>query len=172
MAARPTPFASFISPENVGPLLPDRTVAPGQTWTVEDKEKDPDSGISLTLRAVNTLFERRKIGGNDAAVIHSVLTVPFDVTLDHDALVADANPGEDTSDIPRDASLGMVGSIQMTLTQTVYTANGLLQSALGDGSLRGTMTIKGVPGTNRPLTVVFDLNYQITMTQISAGAAA
>jgi hypothetical protein len=166
------PAGQFVNPSNAGPLLPKKKVLPGQSWTVEANQSVPDIG-TVHAKAVNTLVERRKIGGNDAAVIHSVVSVPLNFRFGHKELVEQAkNDGEDGSDIPANASITMIGNMSLNFTQTIFTSNGLLQSVLGDGSMRGTMTIGGIPGVEGGLPIAFDLDFQITMQKISTGQAA
>ena len=166
------PAGQFVNPSNAGALFPKNKVTPGQTYTVEASQSVPDLG-TVHVKAVNTLVERRKISGNDAATIHSIVTVPLNFRLGHKQLVAQAkNNGEDGGDIPGNASITMVGNMGFDVTQTIFTANGLLQSVLGDGFMRGTMTIGGIPGVEGEVPIVFDLEFQITMTKISTGQSA
>jgi len=166
------PAAEFVNPSNAGPLLPKKKVVPGQTWTVEASQNLPDIG-TVHAKAVNTLVDRREIDGNDAAVIHSVVTVPLNIHFGRNELVRqDKNSGGDGSDIPGNASISMIGNMSYNFTQTIFTSNGLLQSALGDGFMRGTMTIGGIPGFKDGLAVVFDLDFQLTMQKISTGQSA
>lgn len=165
------PAATLVGPEKAGPLLPGSQVKPGQSWTIEVTESDPDLG-SVTVKAVNTLVERGTIGGNETVVIRSVATVPLNLRLGRDQLVKQAkNSGGDGSNIPGDAAIQLVGNMRLNLTQTLFSANGLLQSALGDGAMTGTMTIEGIPQLGN-LSVVFDLDFNITMTKTSTGTAA
>ena len=164
------PAGQFVNPANAGPLLPDRRVTPGQKWTVEAKQKLPDIG-TVRVTAVNTLKERGEIDGNDTAVISSVVSVPLDIHIGRNELVKQAkNNGGSGSDIPDGAGISMIGRMHFNLTQTIFTANGLLQSALGDGEMTGTMTLEGLPGG--PQSIVFDLQMGITMLKTSTGQSA
>jgi hypothetical protein len=166
------PAGQFVNPSNAGALFPKNKVTPGQTYTVEAKQSVPDLG-TVHVKATNTLVERKKIGGNEAATIHSIVTVPLNFRLGHKQLVAQAkNDGEDGSDIPGNASITIVGNMGFNVTQTIFTSNGVLQSVLGDGFMRGTMTIGGIPGINGDVPIAFDLEFQITMTKISTGQSA
>src|SRR6266540_5156637 len=78
-----SPAGQFVNPSNAGPLLPKTKVTPGESWTVTAKESLPDLG-TIKATAVNTLLERRKIDGNDAAVIHSIVNVPLNLRLGPD----------------------------------------------------------------------------------------
>lgn len=165
-----SPVGQFVGPANGGPLLPSKKVRPGQTWTVDTTQKMPDIG-KLHIHAVNTFVRNFKFNGNDAAQIRSVMTVPLTIHIGHDELVRQAeNSGDSTDDIPGNAGIDMVGNMSFHLDQVVFTANGLLQSAIGDGDLTGTMTIQGLPIS--PLTIVFDLHMGITMRKTSTGQSA
>jgi hypothetical protein len=125
----------------------------------------------VRVTAVNTLKERGEIDGNDTAVISSVVSVPLDIHIGRNELVKQAkNSGGSGSDIPGGAGISMIGRMRFNLTQTIFTANGLLQSALGDGEMTGTMTLEGLPGG--PQSIVFDLQMGITMLKTSTGQSA
>ena len=99
------------------------------------------------------------------------MNVPLNISLGHDELVKqDRNSGGDGSGVPKNAAISMVGTMDFNLTQTIFTSTGLLQSALGDGFMRGTMTIEGLP--TGPLSVVFDITMNITMQKTSTGESA
>jgi hypothetical protein len=165
------PAAQFVNPANAAPILPKKKVLPGQTWTEEVSQELPDIG-TLRATAVNTLLQRKKINGNDAAVIRSAIKVPLDIRIDHDELVRQAkNDGDDPSVFTKDASVTMTGFMKFNFTQTIFTSNGLLQSALGDGVMTGTMTFGGIPGIG-DVPIVFDLDFQLTMTKTSTGQSA
>lgn len=165
------PAAQFVNPSNASPILPKKKVVPGQTWTEEVSQELPDIG-TLRATAVNTLLERKKINGNDAAVIRSAIKVPLDIRIDHDELVRQAkNDGDDPSVFTKDASVTMTGFMKFNFTQTIFTSNGLLQSALGDGAMTGTMTFGGIPGIG-DVPIVFDLDFQLTMQKLSTGQSA
>ena len=163
------PAGQFVGPANTVPLLPSERVTPGKTWIVETTETLPDIG-KLHVRSENTLLERRTIDGNDAAVISSDMSVPLNIHIGRDELVKQAeNDGKPASNIPKGAGISMVGTMQFHLTQTIFTNTGLLQSALGDGDLNGTMSIEGL---GIPLSIVFDLHLGITMRKTSTGQSA
>src|SRR6185503_17426259 len=110
-------------------------VKPGGHWRIEDSQSVPGVG-KLTIVADNTLRRRLNIDGNDAAEIASIIRIPLDIRVGHDEIAKSSdNPG----DVPKDAAVIMTGSMIFNLTQVIYTANGLLQSAIGDGAMRGTM---------------------------------
>ena len=163
------PAGQFVGPANAGPLLPPKNVKPGSTWTVDVTEKLPDIG-KLHVHSESTLIKKLTIGGNDAVNIRSTMTVPLTMHIGHDELVRQAKNDGESTDIPRDAGIGMVGNMSFHLDQVLFTANGLLQSAIGDGQLTGTMTIEGLP--TGPLDIVFDLSFGITMTKTATGESA
>jgi hypothetical protein len=166
------PAGQFVNPSNAGPLLPKKKVVAGQSWTIEANQNLPDIG-TVHATAVNTLIERKNIDGNDTAVIRSIVTVPLNIHFGRRELVRQAeNDGKDASTIPGNASISMVGHMRLNFTQTIFTSNGLLQSALGDGYMRGTMTIGGVPGFNDGLPIAFDLDFRLTMQKLSTGQSA
>jgi hypothetical protein len=164
------PVGSFVNPANAGPLLPDRHVKPGQSWTIQESQELPDVG-KLSFTATNTLQRRMVIDGNEAAEIDSVVKVPLDLGIGYDELVRQAkNDGEPTDDIPKDAGVTMTGVMDLNMTQVIYTANGLLQSAIGDGTMRGTMRFTGLPIGS--LDIVFNIKMGITVTKKSTGLKA
>lgn len=164
------PAALFVSPSNAGPLLPDHTVKPGESWTIDVSQKDPNFG-SIDLHAVNTLLQHQTIDGNDAVVIRSLVTAPIDITVGHDQLVDQAKRAGDTgAEIPDGAGIKVLGNLSYHSTQTIYTSNGVLQSVLGDFTMRGTTTVSGV--APQDVSVVFDLNFGLTMTKTSTGQSA
>lgn len=164
------PAGDYLNPANAGPLLPDRKIEPGQTWKVKARQSIPDLG-TLSAEAENTLKERRTIDGNEAVVIRSDVHIPLNFRIGHDALVRQANAQGESAQIPRNAAISLLGNMDLNFTQTIFTANGLLRSALGDGRMRGTMTIEGIPGSG-PLSVVFDMQFYVTMIKLSTGQSA
>jgi hypothetical protein len=164
------PAGDYLNPANAGPLLPGSKIEPGQSWKVKARQEIPDLG-TITAEAENTLKERKTIDGNDAVVIRSDIHAPLKFRLGHDALVKQAKAQGESANIPRDAAISLLGNLDLNLTQTIFTANGLLRSALGDGRMRGTMTIEGIPGSG-PLSVVFDMQFYITLIKLSTGQSA
>jgi len=165
------PAGQFVNPSTAGPLLPNRKVTVGQSWTIEGDQDLPDIG-TVHVTALNTLDEERPINGNGAAVIHSIVKVPLNIRIGHDELVKQAkNNGESGDDIPGNAAISMIGTMSFNLEQTIFKANGLLQSSLGDGFMRGTMTIEGIPGAGA-VSIAYDLDFQITMYKIATGQSA
>lgn len=164
------PAGDYLNPANAGPLLPRSKIEPGQSWKIKARQEIPDLG-AITAEAENTLMERRKIDGNEAVVIRSDLHAPLNFRIGHDALAKQAKAQGASANIPRNAAISMLGNMDLNFTQTIFTANGLLRSALGDGRMRGTMTIDGVPGTG-PLSVVFDMQFYLTLIKLSTGQSA
>jgi hypothetical protein len=163
------PAGQFVGPANAGPLLPGSRITPGQSWTVEATQTLPDVG-KLHVKSVNTLLARRQINGNEAADIHSVMSVPLNIHIGRDELIKQAeNNGDSVGTVPKGLGISMIGNMHFDLKQTIFTSNGLLQSVLGDGDMTGTMAIEGIPGFP---SIVFDLHFGITMTKTSTGQAA
>jgi len=165
-----SPAGQFVGPANAGPLLPSKDVKPGKSWTVDVTEKMPDIG-KLHVHSQNTLVKLFRYRGNDAAQIRSTMSVPLNLHIGHDELVRQSDNKGESTDIPGNAGISMVGNMSFNLDQIVYTANGLLQSAIGDGDITGTMTFEGLP-IGRPVSIVFDLHLGITMTNTSTGQSA
>jgi hypothetical protein len=164
------PAGDYLNPANAGPLLPRRKVKPGQSWKITARQEIPDLG-TITAEAENTLKEELTINGNKAVVIRTDLHAPLKFRLGHDELVEQAKQAGESTDIPRKAAISMLGNMNLNFTQTIFTANGLLYSALGDGRMRGTMTIDGILGSG-PLSIVFDMEFFLTLTKLSTGQAA
>ena len=165
------PAGEFLSPANAGPLLPKGKLQTGQSWKVKVRQQIEDLG-TLTIVAENRLLQRKKISGLDAVIIRSDVHVPLDFRVGHDELVKQAKDEGGTGEgIPGNAAITMLGNLDMHLTQTVYSKSGLLQSGLGDGRMRGTMTIEGVPDVGS-VPIAFDLQFNVTMIKLSTGQSA
>lgn len=163
------PAASFVNPANAGPMLPGRNVKPGESWTIEESQKVPDLG-KLTVTATNTLRRRYSFNGNEVAEIRSVITVPLHFRIGREQLVKQAKNDGESTNIPKDAGVSMNGSMRFNLTQVIFTANGLLQSAIGDGAMTGSMLIEGLP--TGPLDIVFNIRMAVTVLKKSTGLSA
>lgn len=165
------PAGEFLSPANAGPLLPKGKIETGQSWKIETRQDIEDLG-TLTIIAENRLLERKRIAGLDAVIIRSDVQVPLKFHIGHDELVKQAKKeGGSGDDIPGNAGLSMVGNMDMHLLQTVYSKTGLLQSGLGDGRMRGTMTFEGIPDVGN-VPIAFDLQFNVTMIKLQTGQSA
>ncbi|HZD17576.1 MAG TPA: hypothetical protein VE669_05495 [Actinomycetota bacterium] len=133
------------------PILPDdgQAVAPGDTWEKEFSQEFPFGDGTIEYTARSTYERNDEVGGAQAAVIVTEMTVPLDFTLDFADLIASL--GEGAVGVTGAAGLAdatMSYGGQGSFTQTSFVdldARELLKTdTSGDFDL--TMAFGGIPG--------------------------
>jgi hypothetical protein len=136
----------------VTPLLPEdgAPVAPGDTWDTSYSQDFPFAEGSIDYDVHSTYLRNEELGGVDAAVIGSTVSVPLDLRIrmrDVLAYMKDqegAPPVEDLGEL-KNATVTYEGQLAFEMTSFVdFAANELLRSK-STGDFDVTMEIGGVP---------------------------
>lgn len=89
--------ASFPGMGQMTPLLPDHPVAPGDTWTTRFSQENPFGSGTISYEATSTFERYEVLDGVRAAVIGTEMTVPMDLTISFDELLAATGEGPGVS---------------------------------------------------------------------------
>ena len=132
------------------PLLPDHPVKPGDVWTKDFDVPFPFGGGSIHYSSRNELVRYEAVDGVRAAVIHSDLTIPLDLTLDLRKLLE--GTGQSTSELPRGSNPKIVygGDMTVSVTDWFDPVSGQQLKASLNGTMDMRMTFKDFPATDAP----------------------
>jgi hypothetical protein len=135
------PFGGFPGADQVTPILPEGSVAPGDSWDKRFSQGFPFGGGKIEFTAHSTFDRYERLGGVRAAVITTRYTVPLDFSIDLRELErAYGGAGQLGGLQGKDATIAYSGS--GTFTQTSWLdlkAKQLLRSS-SDGSFDMSMT--------------------------------
>jgi hypothetical protein len=136
------------------PILPDegRAVAPGDSWRKEFSQEFPYGDGVIRYTATSTYERNEEVGGVEAAVIVTQMTVPLDFTLRFGELVAalgddalGAAGGEGLDELDK-ASMAYGGEGSFTQTSWVdLEAQELLRTDTS-GDFDMSVAFEGIPG--------------------------
>jgi hypothetical protein len=164
------PLVGMFGPEALGPLFPNRKVAPGATWTVEQSQGWPLTDQRFTTTLNNTLLEQKTLAGEAVSVIKTDMRMPVNLRVKFVELLAEIEKqtGEKLNlPVPGDVGFTMNGLVTGGLTQTVAARTGILTAVIGTMSIRGTI---GFFGPDAPGDMVFNVDVDVTMTRKPADA--
>ncbi|MEX2406923.1 MAG: hypothetical protein WD834_06250, partial [Actinomycetota bacterium] len=146
--------------DQVTPLLPEdgAPVAPGDTWDTSYSQDFPFGEGSIDYDVHSTYLRNQEVGGVDAAVIRSTMTVPLDFSFRMKDLAAFIEEQEDVSEKElselRHATMAIEGALEFDMTSFVdFEAQKLLRSQSA-GTFDFTMEFAGFPDFEG--TVSFD----------------
>ncbi|HEX6231245.1 MAG TPA: hypothetical protein VF029_05990 [Actinomycetota bacterium] len=136
------------------PILPDDggPVAPGDTWTKEFSQEFPYGEGRIEYTARSTYDRNEGIGGVEAAVIVTEMSVPLDFTMDFRDLLASlgedalGTAGAEDLDGLADASIAYGGAGAFTQTSWVDLGAQELVKTDTSGDFDLTMAFGGIPG--------------------------
>ena len=154
-------FTNISGPESFGPVLPDYRVDVGKTWSIDQDMANP-LGETINFKGSATLVEKRTIGQDEVAVIHSVVNMPFNIDASFADLAKYAN--EEPPPGLRAARMKFDGYLSGDLTQSLTTKSGFLKSALGDIKMTGTLAFEGIPELEN-FEAVLNGAIELTMTE-------
>ncbi|MEX2203060.1 MAG: hypothetical protein WD965_03120 [Actinomycetota bacterium] len=143
----------------VTPLLPEdgAPVAPGDTWDASYSQDFPFAEGSIDYDVHSTYLRNEEIGGVDAAVIRSTMTVPIDLSFRMKDLAAfiEEQEGVSEKDLSelRHATMAFEGTLEFDMTSFVdFEAQKLLRSESA-GTFDFTMEFAGFPDFEGALSV-------------------
>lgn len=139
----------------VTPLLPEdgSPVAPGDTWDASYSQDFPFAEGSIDYDVHSTYLRNEEIGGVDAAVIRSTMSVPLDLSfrmkdlaafVEEQAGVSEGLSEEDLSEL-RQATLAIDGSLEFDMTSFVDFAGRKLVRSESAGAFDFTIEFAGFP---------------------------
>ena len=166
-----TGFSGFSLPgsDQFTPLLPDHPVKPGDVWTKDFEVPFPFGGGSIRYSSRNELVRYEDVDGARAAVIHSDLTIPLDITMDLRKLLV--GTGQSTSELPAgsDPKIAYGGSLTVSMTDWFDPVSGQQLKASLNGAMDMRMTLQDFP-TNAGLTGEVRLTGTMSMSLTSLPA--
>ena len=136
----------------ITPLLPEdgAPVAPGDTWDASYSQDLPFAEGSIDYDVHSTYLRNEEVGGVDAAVIRSAMTVPFDLSFRMKDLAAvfeeqgGALSEKELSDL-RHATMTIDGGLEFDMTSFVDFAEQRLLSSESAGTFDFTLEFDGFP---------------------------
>lgn len=153
----------------VTPLLPEdgAPVAPGDTWESSYSQDFPFAEGSIDYDVHSTYLRNEEIGGVDAAVIRSSMTVPLDLTFrmkDLGAFIEEQHgvSDKDLSEM-RHATMAFEGTLEFDMTSFVdFAAQKLLRSESA-GAFDFTMEFAGFPDFEGAMSVDGDFTQEMAI---------
>jgi hypothetical protein len=152
-------FGGFPGSAQLTPILPDggTAVAPGDSWSKEFSQDLPFGEGSIEIVAESRYDRNEDVGGREAAVIVTDLSMPIDLSFDFDDLAGLAAEFGATGPTGvgelADAAMSMSGSVSYTQTSFIdLDAQELLKSE-SSGDMELQMDMAGIPGVEGPVTI-------------------
>ncbi len=84
----PSSGLSFPGMGQMTPLLPDHPVAPGDRWTTSFSQANPFGEGEISYETTSTFLREEELDGVRTAVIRSEMTIPLDLTISLDEMLA------------------------------------------------------------------------------------
>jgi hypothetical protein len=145
--------------DQVTPLLPEdgAPVAPGDTWDTSYSQDFPFGEGSIDYDVHSTYLRNQEVGGVDAAVIRSSMTVPLDLSFpmkDLAAFVEEQGGGISEEELSklRQATITFEGALEFDMTSFVdFAAQKLLRSESA-GAFDFTIEFGGFPDFEGTMT--------------------
>jgi hypothetical protein len=136
----------------ITPLLPEdgAPVAPGDTWDASYSQDLPFAEGSIDYDVHSTYLRNEEVGGVDAAVISSRMTVPFDLSFRmKDLATILEEQGEDVSEGElaelRHATMAIEGNLEFDMTSFVDFGAQKLLGSESAGTFDFTLEFAGFP---------------------------
>ena len=150
----------------ITPILPDRAVKPGDSWSKSFDQANPFGRGALHYTARGTLLRYETVGGHKTAVIRTSLSSPLDVTIDFDkltGLLGGANG------LPAGASVAYTGSATVRSTSWVDTVTKQMVRSSASGPMKVIMVLHGFgPPIPDGSEISFDGTVSVTLSQPSS----
>lgn len=153
----------------VTPLLPEdgAPVAPGDTWDSSYSQDVPFAEGSIDYDVHGTYLRNEEIGGVDAAVIRSTMTVPLDLTFEMKDVAAFIDEQEGVSDKDRSemrhATLAFEGNLELDMTSFVDFAENKLVRSESAGAFDFTIEFVGFPDFEGTMSFEGDFTQEMTI---------
>lgn len=136
----------------ITPLLPEdgAPVAPGDTWDASYSQDLPFAEGSIDYDVHSTYLRNEEVGGVDAAVISSTMTVPFDLSFRMKDLAAileeqGAGPTDEELSELRHATMAIEGNLEFDMTSFVDFGAQKLLGSESAGTFDFTLEFAGFP---------------------------
>jgi hypothetical protein len=138
--------ASFPGMGQMTPLLPDRPVAPGDTWTKDFSQDIPFGEGKIEFTSTSTFERYEDVDGVNAAVITTEYTVPMDFTIHFDELLATMGGSDAGTDLGgfENASIAYGGQGTFRQTSCVDIEAERILKTSSAGSFDMTMAFEGL----------------------------
>ena len=143
----------FPGMEQLTPILPDAgdKVSVGDTWEKTFSQDLPYGDGAIEFTASSTYARNESVDGREAAVIHTRLTVPLDLTINLSDLLDALGPelagatGADLG-ILKDASIAYDGRGSLSQTSLVDLQAQELLETRSNGDFDISLSFQGIPG--------------------------
>jgi hypothetical protein len=144
---------AFPGMDQFSALLPDRPVAPGDTWTKDFTQPIPFGQGELRYTSRNRFERYEEVDGVRTAVINSKMTVPMDFTLNLRKLMNSLGQSPSQAGLPSGARPKIVYEGQGTFETTSWIApeGGVLVKSTSAGDFRMSMRFADFPEGQIPL---------------------
>lgn len=136
----------------ITPLLPEdgAPVAPGDTWDASYSQDLPFAEGSIDYDVHSTYLRNEEVGGVDAAVISSTMTVPFDLSFrmkDLAAILEEQGAGVTDKELSelRHATMAIEGNLEFDMTSFVDFGAQKLLGSESAGTFDFTLEFAGFP---------------------------
>jgi hypothetical protein len=133
--------------DQLTPILPNRPVKPGDTWTKTFDQSNPVGRGRIHYDSKNRLDRYESVDGVRAAVITSDVSVPMDLTIDILKGLKLTGTSPEEAGIPRGShpTVRMKGSTAFTMTNWFDREKGLPLKTTQSGQVDLTMSFRGLP---------------------------
>jgi hypothetical protein len=137
--------ASFPGMGQMTPLLPDHPVAPGDRWTTSFSQDNPFGEGEISYEATSTFEREEELDGVRTAVIRTEMTVPMDLTISFEELLAamGKDAGAEAEQL-RGAEIAYGGQGSFTQTAWVDLEAEQALKVASSGTFDMTMTFRGL----------------------------
>jgi hypothetical protein len=136
--------------DQLTPLLPDRPVEPGDSWTKDFEVPFPFGKGAIRYTTTNRFLQFEQVGGTRTAVIASDVVLPLDLTVNLREALEEL--GARSAGLPpgADPRIAFGGDIRAHQTNWFDPATGQPVRSLGSGEMDMEMRFQGFPRSAGP----------------------
>jgi hypothetical protein len=158
--------------DQLTPLLPDRTVKPGESWSKNVDLPAPFGEGTIGLAVNGEFIGYQEIDGVQAAEMKTDSVVPLDLTLNLRDLAPFLGATGDAEELTGEMTMG--GSVRSIQTSLVDLPTGRWYRTVGDITFDVTMRMSGLPAglEATEATMQFAGTMRMKLEDVSAKAAA
>ena len=164
------PAIGLPGSSQITPILPDRTVKPGDSWTKSFDQANPFGRGGLHYTAHATLLRYETVGRHKTALIRTSLSSPIDMTIDLDKLDRFVGrPPASSVGLPAGASVDYTGSATLRSTSWLDTVTKQMVRSSASARLGMTMVFHGLgPSLPDGSEIHFEGTLSMALTQPSS----
>lgn len=159
------PVAGLFDLGSLSPLLPDGTVNPGDSWTIEHEFDVPLSEKPVEALTEGTYVRDRDVGGHPTIVVRARTAVPLDFLVDFEQLFGSL--GADAPGVPNisiDLQQRFSGDATLRTTSTILKDSARPIWIVGTATIDAKLSVAGEglptlpPGLGQDLTVDIEMS--------------